>query len=144
MGAKWGFRKFPLDPAIDFPEELAWREQPIGVVAISVEQRAPLAPEQIALAFDLSLPLDAQLDSARRELTLIRHGLAKSGRLPPLAIRQGAPIWKEWLRLLDALEAGTSLPEIGLELDLADPTKEAREALAMSERGYRRILMLPD
>lgn len=144
MGAKWGFRKFPLDPAIDFPEELAWREQPIGVEVISVEQIATLAPERIALAFDPSLPLDAQLDSARRELALIRHGLAKHNRLPPLTIRQGAPIWKTWLRLMDGLEAGARLPEIGRELDLADPIKESGEAFVMRERGYRRILMLPD
>jgi hypothetical protein len=144
MGAKWGFRKFPIDPAIDFPEELSWREQPIGVETVSAAGIAALPPERIALAFDLSLPLDAQLEAARRELALRRHSLAKSGRLPPLSARQGAPIWGKWLRLLDGLEAGASLSEIGRGLDLADPTTEAREALAMRESGYRRILMLPD
>ena len=144
MGAKWGFRKFPIDPTIDFPGELAWREQPIGVDTVSPEQVGTPSPERIALAFDLSLPLDTQLEAARRELALRRHGLAKSGRLPPLSVRQGAPIWVKWLRLLDGLEAGASSSEISRELDLADPETAARDARAMSAGGYQRILMLPD
>lgn len=142
MGAKWGFRKFPIDPSQDFPEELAWRDHPISLAAGSGRQEG--APARITLTFDLALPLDAQLEAARRELALRRHGLAKSGHLPPLTVRQGAPTWEKWLRLLDGLDSGAPLPEIGQTLDLADPERSAREARAMSEGGYRRILMLPD
>jgi hypothetical protein len=142
MGAKWGFRKFPVDPAVDFPEELAWRERSIRVEPVSAEELAALPPERIALGFDLGLPLEAQLEAARRKLALLRHDLAKSGRLPALSVRMGAPVWAGWLRMLDGLDAGAKLSEIALELDLADPDAELAAARAMSAAGYRRILMM--
>lgn len=144
MGAKWGFRKFPIDPAIGNPQELAWREQDISVEPVSTQALATMPPEKIALGFDLALPLEVQLEAARRKLVLLRHGLAKSGLLPPLALQQGAPIWGKWLRILDALHDGAPLPEIGNQLELADPAAEAGAARAMSAGGYRRILMLRD
>lgn len=144
MGAKWGFRKFPIDPAVAFPDELAWREQSISVETASAESVSALPPERIALEFDLGLPLEAQLEAARRKFALLRHGLTKTGRLPPLSVRQGAPIWRTWLRLLDALETGTDLPEVGSRLDIADPVKAAHQAQAMCAHGYRRMLLLPD
>lgn len=144
MGAKWGFRKFPIDPAVDFPRELAWREQPITVEPVSAREIEAFTPERLAMGFDLSLPLDAQMEAARRKLVLLRHGLAKSGGLPPLNTRKGIPIWAKWLRLLDGLDVGATLREIGLELEFTDPDAESAAARAMSGGGYRRILMLAD
>ena len=144
MGAKWGFRKFPIDPAEDFPVELAWREQPLTVERLTAGEIDPLPPARVALGFDLSLPLDGQLAMARRELALLRHGLAQSGALPPPSLKRGAPRWTLWLRLLDARDAGAFADEIGPVLDLADPSPDLAAALAMSRGGYRRILMLGD
>ncbi len=144
MGAKWGFRKFPVDPAVDFPEALAWRDQPIEVEPVCAAQVDLFPAERVALGFDLSLPLDAQLEAARRKLALLRHGMAKSGALPPLSLRQGAPVWRVWLRMLDGLDAGAGLPEIGLALELADPAGALAAARVTCRKGYRRILMLAD
>lgn len=141
MGAKWGFRKFPVDPMLDIPPELAWRDQALEVEMVAAGE-IPTS-ERVALGFDLSLPLDIQLDAARRKLVLLRHGRAKAGTLPPLSIRQGAPLWTRWLRLLDGLEAGVDAEAIGAEIGLTDPLREASMARDMSTHGYRRLLLLP-
>ena len=67
MGAKWGFYKFPVDPALEFPEipdQLLWRDQDIR--AETVEGQAQ--PYEIDLRFDLRLSLKEQLEGARRYL----------------------------------------------------------------------------
>lgn len=144
MGAKWGFRQFPIDPAVDFPHDLAWREESMVVEPISALEVGSLSSERVALGFDLGLPLDTQLEAARRKLALLRHGLAKSGELPPLTPRQGAPIWAKWLRLLDGAETGAGMAELGQRLELPDPAVAWAAARTMSGGGYRRILKLAD
>ncbi len=144
MGAKWGFRKFPIDPAINLPEELAWRDFPIDVEVIDAHA-APLfkqTPEMLALNFDLSLPLPVQLEAAKRQLIAARLLRAKTGGLPPRSLREGASIWRLWLRLLDALEAGEAINSIAETLALSNPAREVAAAIAMRGGGYRRILML--
>lgn len=143
MGAKWGFRKFPIDPAIDRPEDLAWREQPIEATPLDPGSPSLLSPGHVALSFDLGLPIEAQLESARRELALRRHALAKAGRLPALDIRQGAPTWRIWLRLVDGLDMGRSPGELAGALQRAHIEQDIAAARAMCAGGYRRILMLP-
>lgn len=144
MGAKWGLRKFPIDPAVACPEELAWREQVISLAPLAAGDIAALPAESTALAFDLALPLAVQWEAAQRTLIARRHSLARAGVLPPLTLRQGIPIWQNWLRILDALEAGASLAEIAQQLKLHEPASAADRARAMSAGGYRRILMLTD
>jgi hypothetical protein len=144
LGAKWGFRKFPLDPAINLPEALAWREFPISVEVLDCDARTGQAssPAKLALSFDLSLPLPAQLDAAKRALIAARQLRAKTGDLPPRSVRDGASTWRLWLRVLDALAAGEPQDSIGEILVLADPQREVEAAIAMCDGGYRRILML--
>jgi hypothetical protein len=144
MGAKWGFRKFPLDPAINLPEELTWREFPIDVEVIDAHTGAepPRTPEKLTLRFDLSLPLPAQLEAAKRQLIAARQLRAKTGSLPPRNLREGVSIWRLWLRLLDALDAGASINSIAETLALSNPARDATAAIAMRSGGYRRILML--
>lgn len=144
MGAKWGFRKFPIDPAINLPDELAWREFPISVEIIQpdVFTEHLQMPEKLALNFDLSLPLPTQLEAAKRQLIAARQLRAKEGSLPPRGLREGASIWRLWLRLLDALETGETLNSIAEALALGEPDRVAAAAIAMRSGGYRRILML--
>lgn len=144
MGAKWGFRKFPLDPTINLPEELAWRDFPAIVEALtpgSITEHSQ-SPEKLALGFDLSLPLPAQLEAAKLQLITARQLCLQTGALPPGSLRDGAPIWRCWLRLLDALAAGEALNTVGTSLALSNPDREAAAAHAMCNGGYRRILML--
>jgi hypothetical protein len=143
MGAKWGFRKFPQDPADSFPAELAWRTPNITLEPLTSDGLAALSPEQVALAFDLDLPLGPQLDATRLRLAQLRHGLARTGQAP-LSPSQAAPRWTSWLRLLDSLEAGTEPGEAAHVLDLADPAAEAEAARRMRCHEYRRILRFID
>jgi hypothetical protein len=144
MGAKWGFRKFPIDPTINLPEELAWREHPVNIEVLtpaSISGR-PQAPEKLALNFDLSLPLPAQLEAAKHQLITSRQLRIQAGVLPPRNVREGASIWRLWLRLLDALEARETLDSIGDTFALTNLNSEVTAARAMCGGGYRRILML--
>lgn len=139
MGAKWGFRKFPIDPAIALPEALAWREFPIEVGIIEsgmFEQSTTM----LALNFDLALPLPAQLEAAKLRLVAARKRQAQA--LPPRNPREGAEIWQRWLRILDALAAGASSTLIAHTLRLDDPENQVTAATTMQHGGYRRLLML--
>lgn len=142
MGVKWGFRKFPPDPAVDFPEDLAWREQtpPVEPVDEAICARHGNEPSWLALSFDLDLPLPLQLEAARRQLIAAAHLRRRQGLLPPRGAREGRELWRRWLRLLDGLDDGASLSEIGECLVLADAAAEARAAKAMAASGYRRLL----
>lgn len=149
MGAKWGFRQFPPDPALSQPEGLAWREQAVSVESLGPEdihvlQHSPgkIAAGKIALGFDLALPLGPQLEAARLRLISARHALAKSGCLPAGSLRAGAPVWSKWLPLLDAVAQDVPLEEIARVLDLADPAASQEAAERMVTSGYRRMLLL--
>ena len=145
LGAKWGFRKFPIDPAILLPDALSWREFPIQVEAIESSRFTP-SPDKLALDFDLALPLPAQLEAAKHRLIAASNQRARTGELAPRNLREGAPIWLAQVRILDALAAGEALPKIAQALDLR-ATEQGVEtateaAIAMRDGGYRRLLML--
>jgi hypothetical protein len=144
MGAKWGFRQFPVDPAESDPSTLAWREQPTTMESLEPGQIEHLqqSPGKIALLFDLALPLPSQLEAAKARLTAERHALAKTGELPVRSVREGRRIWVSWLRLLDGLDRGISLEELGRVLDLAAPDADRAGAERMMGGEYRRILLM--
>ena len=143
LGAKWGFRKFPIDPAILLPDSLSWREFPIRVAAIENGGFVP-SPDRLALIFDLALPLPAQLEAAKNRLIAASNRLARSGNQAPRNQREGAPIWLTQLRILDALAASEALPTIAQALNLHATGLEVlvEAAIAMRDGGYRRLLML--
>jgi hypothetical protein len=144
MSAKWGLRKFPINPSIIFPEDLAWNDFPIEVRPFEPDQNANalLSPDSLALIFDLSLSLPAQLEDAKQKLIAARQRLTFSDSLQPRNCREGEPKWRLLLRLLDALEYEESLDTITTILDLTLPDTQIRAANAMSRKDYRRILML--
>jgi hypothetical protein len=145
LGARWGFHKFPPDPADDDPVgegRLNWRkgeEVPLPVV----EGRSPhLAeqPEMLALLFDLSLPLKPQLEQARRQLQMAAARRRRQGRLVPKRVATLRPRWKQLLRLLDA-EAAGELDEARQVLDVEGKLLE--EARALVAGGYLELVRIP-
>ena len=124
MGAKWGFYKFPLDPACDTPapEQLSWRPPPADT-AIDAATR-------VDIAFDLSLPLPPQLEAAKFRLVSRAAELRRQGRAVPRSVVNQRAHWAALLRQLDGLDA----PEPAL----------MEEARAMAAGGYRDILRLAD
>jgi len=147
MGAKWGLRKFPIDPALERPLTgvvLDWREQVMAapILAAASQDYLQRLGSRIALGFDLALPLEPQLAQAKRQLIAVRRGLEKAGTLPPRTLAAGRDAWTIQLRLLDGALAGASLEELGEILDLADIEQVLAEARAMASAGYRNILWL--
>ncbi len=144
MGAKWGFHKFPLDPARSMPptpEELSWRPPP------------PAAPRpegdvyRLDLAFDLARPLPPQLEAAKLRLVSRAADLRRCGLPAPLSVASQRARWERWLRLLDAQAAGATfeaMKESGLCDDVESCAQELGDALAMSRKGYLDILRLSD
>lgn len=144
MGARWGFHKFPLDPARSTPptpDELSWRPPPPA---------APL-PEgdvyRLDLAFDLARPLPPQLEAAKLRLVSRAAELRRCGLPAPLSVASERAKWIRWLRLLDAQATCATLEAIeksGLCDSVENCAQELDDALAMSRRGYLSILRLAD
>jgi len=142
MGAKWGFHKFPLDPARITPpppEELSWRPPPPAA------PRPDGDPYRLDLAFDLARPLPPQLEAAKLRLVSRAAELRRAGLPSPLSVASECARLERWLRLLDAHTAGSSLEEMsgsGLCDDQESCVLNLAEAQAMCRKGYRDILRL--
>ena len=133
MGAKWGFHKFPLDPACPTPPspaELSWRPPP------TPEPRLTDEAYRLDIPFDLSLPLPPQLEAAKFRLVSRATELRRAGKFAPLSVANQCARWIQMLRLLDAKAAGGSGKENEAGL--------LREAQAMVHCGYRNIVRLAD
>lgn len=130
MGAKWGFHKFPLDPAraAPAPDELSWRPQP--------PPDAIDAPYRIDLTFDLSLPLPPQLEAAKFRLVSSAAKLRRQGHAAPKTVANQRARWTQLLSLLDAEAAGEEVAEADAPL--------LHEAKVMVQGGYTGILRLAD
>lgn len=124
LGAKWGFYKFPLDPACEAPspEQLTWRPPPADPT--------PDPATRVDIAFDLALPLPPQLEAARFRLASRAAELRRQGIAAPRSVTNQR---KHWAALLSQLDGTAPL----------DPVLQA-EAHAMVAGGYRNILRLAD
>lgn len=150
LGARWGFYKFPLDPACDRPligEQLSWREVPQGVRRLGPDATVYLGndPARIGLGFDLDLPLREQLERAKRYLLATQRSRMRDGAV---RLRTVASLWSDWqryLRCLDGLEQGATEPELvrALGRDAGALAADCREAQHLRDGGYRDILLLP-
>ncbi|AAZ96970.1 hypothetical protein Tbd_1017 [Thiobacillus denitrificans ATCC 25259] len=123
MGAKWGFYKFPLDPACiaPAPDELSWRPPP-------QQEREIEAPYRLDVAFDLSLPLPPQLEAAKFRLVSRAADLRRQGYAAPKTVANQRAHWTTMLRLLDGAAAAD-----------ADATGLLDEARTLAAGGYREI-----
>ncbi len=133
MGAKWGFHKFPLDPARltpPAPDELSWRAPPIAA------PRPVDDPYRFNVVFDLSLPLPPQLDAAKFRLVSQTSVLRRSGLVAPITVASQRVRWTRMLQLLDA--------EVFGESALENNGAMLREAHELVNGGYLGILRLAD
>jgi hypothetical protein len=128
MGAKWGFYKFPLDPArtAPAPDELSWRPPPQPDTPVD-------APYRLDLTFDLSLPLPPQLEAAKFRLVSRAAELRRQGLAAPKTVANQRARWTTMLRLLDA----AAKPD-------ADTAALVDEAQTLVAGGYREILRLAE
>lgn len=126
MGAKWGFYKFPLDPACraPAPEMLSWRPAPAA--------RDSDAATRLDISFDLSLPLPPQLEAARIRLVGHAAALRRRGIAAPMTVGNQRTHWTHMLRILDTDASASDAASVDLR----------REAEAMVQGGYRKIPLL--
>ena len=157
MGEKWGFYKFPLDPASERPQaglQLHWREveQVMPVVEDAASPYLEPVDTRIALGFDLDMPLREQLERAKRLLQARQGRLRRSGAISMQTVAGRRGDWTLMLRILDGVASGADLIEIarvlgaGLQKPLqeADITALHERAQALMQGGYRRLLQIPD
>lgn len=122
-------RKYDLAVGMLNPFEVtAWKLPDESIFVryprFSVNEVDLFAPFKVSLTFDISLPLDAQLREAKGMLELRVAELSKSkprlfSKVPPLIQkRERIPFQKlvNYLRVLDADQAGAAEPEIAKEL----------------------------
>jgi hypothetical protein len=149
LGARFGFHKFPPDPADDDPVgagRLTWRELgPEPVRELGTQDLADLGadPALVALAFDLSRPLRDQIDQAKRQLQVLQRQRVRKGTLTLATVAGRRVLWTCVLRLLDAEAAGAD-PDRQNSGCIGWPREDLRvEAHHLRDLGYLEILRLP-
>jgi hypothetical protein len=150
LGARFGFHKFPPDPADDDPVgagRLTWRELgPKPVRELSPRELTELGsdPALLALAFDLSQPLRAQIEQAKRQLQMLQRERVREGTLTLATVAGRQHLWTCALRLLDAEAAGADQGRRDSGC-VGWPTEDLRvEAHRLRDLGYLEILGLPE
>jgi hypothetical protein len=142
FGARWGFYKFPPDPADDDPVgdgRLVWRELEESIPLLMQGDAEWLGedPARVALGFDLGLPLRHQLERAKRTLQVLQRQRQRSGEVQALSLRTQRAALTTMLRLLDGEAAGAG------EEDMQAFCSDWRDLLAQAHRlrddGYRRL-----
>lgn len=142
FGARWGFYKFPPDPADDDPvggQRLLWRELATPVSVVNCDDDVWLGDDaaRVAVGFDLALPLREQLDQAKRLLQSLQRRRRLSGEIGELA----DPVYRDrltrMLRLLDAeASAAGEAAMASIDNDWQSLIITARQ---VSRAGYRRL-----
>jgi len=147
MGHKWGFYKFPVDPAVERPvlgTELLWREFPLPPQLVEASDTEWLGANstKVAYGFDLSQPLASQFAQAQRFLRVLQRQRSQQGRIDLASRRQQQQEWCRYLRYLDAETANVPAAQIIEVLQLEQPVAFQSRAHEMIQNGYRRILHL--
>lgn len=151
LGAKWGFHKFPNDPAIaapDLDEPPAWRTESMELPLIGPQDTDYLGADaaRVALGFDLGLPLGEQIERAKLKLGALKAARRRAGTLLPRSIAALRARWTVYLRLLDADAAGIAAREALAVLSaegLPVPESGLAEPSRLCADAYRWIVGLP-
>ena len=149
----WAWEFLRRDPEYrkpNVPDELLWREVFTEVPRVTRKDKEYLSGSngRIALGFDLTSPLPAQLEEAKHLLVGEQRRLAQSGALPPRTVKASREDWTLCLRLLDA-EAAQAPTEVIVETLFPGEENEDRfvklgkEAHRLRDGGYIRILLMP-
>jgi len=147
LGARWGFYKFPPNPALDDAVgegALTWREEPRQTVVFDAVAATWLeaAPSRVAIGIDLAWPLRDQIEQAKRTLQRLQRQKHQAGEFEMASARRRAPRLINMVRLLDAIAADTEQRELRHIVDDWQPLLQ--QAHALRDGGYRTLASLPD
>ena len=96
---------------------------------------------QFRQTFDLRLPIELQLEQAKRGFVIARRKQQQSGHLSCYRISQCCKHWINLLRIYDAVNIGISESEIKDHLQLDNIPDLLAEAKELVYGGYQRILL---
>lgn len=149
LGARWGFYKFPPDPADDDPAgegRLTWRPYQIEPRLLQAgEDSGEHLPGEVRIAFDLRLPLPAQLASAKRQLQIEQRAQVRSGLIEAPHISAHRERLCRLLRLLDGIEAGVDSEQLAAQLYVGATEsllEDKATAIDLRDHDYLRLLLL--
>lgn len=154
MGEKWGFYKFPLDPATNNPVsevQLTWRQPVLVPVCVAATDMDYLGQRSdcVALGFQLNNQLKEQIETAKRYLQAQQSKRRRQGQI---AIQKRSELAKEWclmLRYLDGINGQHKLADLKKSL-LEDANTEpdwdrvVAEAQQLVSGGHRSLLQVID
>jgi len=138
----------PDAPAYELPD-LQWA---IGLAMQKMRvSNLPDHPAIVVFAYNLALPIDAQIEAVASEIRLLKREYEEAGHpaIKPPNIRVRKDLWTTYLRL-DAKLAGASIGEMGRVVfaDTHNPRGNAQNALRkaqkFAESDYRQLLLLKD
>ena len=129
------YQDLPSPPTFDFP---------LLILPPGTDHHHAIGKHEVGLLFKLDLPLDRQLERAQRFLKTYRqHFLRKSGAGKPRNPRLIFSMYRDYLRILDAYDAGHGYPEIAAELlpheDDGYPDYRARKKIAKQHEVAERL-----
>jgi hypothetical protein len=147
MGARWGFYKFPPDPADDDPvgdNRLVWRPVTFDPPVLEIAEAVTDSDRFTALVFDLELPLAVQLEQAKRHLQIEQRQRILAGSIKKPRISEHRDRLTLNLRLLDGVESNATREELCVLLDLSEHefAQALEESLALRDEGYRQLLLM--
>lgn len=141
MGYKWGFFKFPVEPALNALQiETSWRplipedepeEAHQNDVTSSDNDKSELLK---TVTFDLSKPLKEQLERIKKQVIIAQRRLKAQGRLFPYTIAGKASLWIQCLRLLDAQNDNYTDTQINAQFQQENP--DCNFNLIQTEMAY--------
>lgn len=150
LGARWGFYKFPPDPADDHAVaeyRLTWRELAADkfLNELSVADIDYLGGEssRLALGFDLSKPLREQLEQAKRFLQLTQKQRLRQGLFQLKNLENQREYLTLCLRYVDALAAGFDEATV-LQSMPGGSACLSSDSRFYLDKGYLDLLKLPD
>lgn len=144
-------REWGITPLADPDQADAWRAlDPVAgeldvYTGRAFDRARPLDPHEALVRFDLALPIDDQLRSARTALALAQA----AAQCVPVLLRQRSALFRDYLRILDLRAERRTWAAIADALDQGrarpswdeDRVRKAHAAaVALSERGYRALL----
>jgi hypothetical protein len=148
---KWGIKHSIYDPYYPYEEDLPPVFFENAHTSSFITQHWPgfseaddngILKPTLAMAFGLSLPIDAQIEAARRALLARQRSLINKGVITSFPDKVPRKEWIIYLRLLDAEAAGVKPKEMAscLYPDEEDvypdyiPQKKARSALTQAKK----------
>ncbi len=156
-GRKWGLMQI-ADPDAPYDQRTHRWIDAAGLLTFPHEGFDFDDPRYMAVAIDLTLPLEDQLDQVRSHYKIHRDARTRTGQIEPVEKkRERFTLYRKYLRVLDGFVAGADRAELAATLlphaDNATDTGSGASknidnyrtaAEKLSSEGYRALPLIPE